>query len=142
GCRVGDEAARQAAPVVAPVLVLDLDLDVRVGLLELVGALLVDGLLVGVPELVAQEHLAVLGEGGLVGAAAAGEREDGENDGESAHHLIPEKTMAATLRFAIAMNSAISGREARNVAAMSGAHGGAVVGGGGLEAVRATASER
>ena len=73
GRRVGDEAARQAAPVVAPVLVLDLDLDVRVGLLEDVRALLVDGLLVGVPELVAQQLAAVGGGRGPVVAAAAGD---------------------------------------------------------------------
>jgi hypothetical protein len=43
------------------------------GLLELVGALLVDGRLVGVPQAVAQEDLAVGGAGGLAAASAAGD---------------------------------------------------------------------
>ena len=71
----------EAAPVVAPVLVLDLDLDVRVLLLELVRALLVDGLLVGVPEAVAQQDLAVGGEPPPPPPPPASSARDGEQRG-------------------------------------------------------------
>ena len=59
-----------------------------VGLLELVGALLVDGLLVGVPQLVAQQDLAVGGERGAAAAAAAGGDDEGERERVSESRFI------------------------------------------------------
>jgi hypothetical protein len=72
----GDEPARQRRPVVAPVRHLDLDVDARVLLLEALGALLVDGLLVLVPERVAEDHRAAGGRAVASAAAAGGERDE------------------------------------------------------------------
>ena len=53
----------------------------------------------------------------------AEQRDQGQ---ESLHHLIPEKPIASTIRFAITMKRTINGREARNVPAINGAQGGAI----------------